>query len=344
MIQNPSLPFAVDYAVRYTAVFASFDDFMTPIREHLHALSYSPPGPAHGVPGPSLAFIFDAQKAAEEVFAIFQKWVGGQETGVAIGLSLVARVTGDYVLCVYPDAVQLQARFAPGPLAAHLNTQVVTPAHIKTFPGPSQNLAAFRDAAQDQTVAILPGLKDGALAPGLAIIGVPVRFLEEAELNPSGFEYALLHGVEPSRSPAEPDDHRPEILTRRRQTLLSRYFPVTLERLRFNTAFQGDLRQLADEGYADWQVQQAACNLTLPERLGDLPADQRDAVSVLIELENSPEELSQPEPRWNLESLRTQLERDVRELIGWLAPERAEASLAECQEWLRQRGDLGECT
>lgn len=330
--------------MRYRVVLASFDDFMTPIREHLHALSYSPPAPGHGVADPSLAFIFDAPAAAEQVFDIFGKWAGAPAAGAAIGLSLVTRDDGAYTMCVYPEMSHLQARLAPGPLAAHLDARVVSPAHMKTFPGPSQNLPEFKAAALGKLVTILPGLTNGSLAPGLAIADVPIRFLQEAELSPSDYEYALLNGVEPSDSPSEPDDRRPEVLARRRRTLLSRYFPVTLERLRFDPAFERASRQLAREGYASWQVQQAACNLTLSDRLLDLPEDDRDAVGILMGLEASPEELPQPPLQWTLDSLRVQLASDIQELTNWLSPELADASVTEHQGWLRQRGDLEEQT
>src|SRR5205085_4391271 len=69
------------------------------------------------------------------------------------------------------------------------------------------------------------------------------------------------HPIPPELRPKAQD------LNRYRQVQLARFFPVTLELLHFSPQFRQVRQALVEEGYQEWQVMQAACNIALQCRL-----------------------------------------------------------------------------
>ena len=116
----------------------------------------------------------------------------------------------------------------------------------------------------------------------------------------------------------------------RRCNQLRRFFPVTIERLRFNQEFLKIENKLIEEGYKEWQIFQAACNICLIHRSPGLLASDDDAaeshktdsisIRILDYLLVNIEDLSSSLPpleKLSIELMRQQIYADSIELIRY---------------------------
>jgi hypothetical protein len=106
----------------------------------------------------------------------------------------------------------------------------------------------------------------------LAIIKQKVHFYSEKDIPEDTMENLLAKSRE-SQGKAELQKHSPSELIptakeihKRRCFQLRRFFPVTIERLRLNQEFLEIKKNLIEEGYKEWQIFQAACNICLIHR------------------------------------------------------------------------------
>jgi hypothetical protein len=137
------------------------------------------------------------------------------------------------------------------------------------------------------------------------------------------------------------------LLQRERQ--LKRFFPVTLERLRFNKRFVDVQRSLERRGFQTWQIRQAACNLTLQHRRPELYSDGATEngsgpaaiVMHLLHNEETIDEVALPVVELNPEALRAQITADGLALLQYLQPKtQGNLSQKAIQGRLRRMGLL----
>jgi hypothetical protein len=113
-----------------------------------------------------------------------------------------------------------------------------------------------------------------------------------------------------------------------RERQLKRFFPVTLERLRFNRGFVDVQMSLERRGFQTWQIRQAACNLTLKHRRPELYSDGAGEngsgpaaiVMHLLHHEETIDEVALPVVELNPEALRAQITADGLALLQHLEP------------------------
>jgi hypothetical protein len=113
-----------------------------------------------------------------------------------------------------------------------------------------------------------------------------------------------------------------------RERQLKRFFPVTLERLRFNKRFVDVQRSLESRGFQTWQIRQAACNLALKHWRPELYSDGEGKngsgpaaiVMHLLHHEETADEEALPAVELNPEALRAQIIADGVALLQHLEP------------------------
>ena len=140
----------------------------------------------------------------------------------------------------------------------------------------------------------------------------------------------------------------------RRRSQLSRFFPVTLERLSFDPGFRRVLEQLTSEGYKEWQVVQAGCNLALrsyapelfsPEAEGNGDSQEEPNKGDVLDylLGRSTEDVMETFPANEMpaSALREQIVADGRDLLSYIAgPDAPDSLLEDPQTELARRGLL----
>jgi len=231
--------------------------------------------------------------------------------------------------------------------------------HLKTFEEKSNGYHWFKSIINVGKFILAPGTSEYGLMLDLAIIKRKVHFYSEKDIPENTMENLLVKSRE-SQGKAELQTHSLSELIptakeihERRCFQLRRFFPVTIERLRLFQEFQEIKKGLIEEGYKEWQIFQAACNICLIHRVpalfasDDNPSElhQTDNISIrvldylLANIEDL--SLSLPPEELSVEIMRRQIYTDSVELIKYFtASEVPEKEMKEIQNDLITLGLL----
>jgi hypothetical protein len=280
---------------------------------------------------PVLYYLFDDESSARECFTIFKRWVDHSNDGDAVSLTFIEFDDGAYALVTAPDLDRLIDRTLPSSIQEEFETLAITATKMLEVPKQSDHYRWFKAAVTTSPFVVAPAaVKSGPLLT-LAFRKREISFWRASEV-PEGhpaYRYAQRRG----RAEKEFKRHGPPVppsaevfLQRERQ--LKRFFPVTLERLRFNRGFVDIQRSLERRGFQLWQIRQAACNLTLKHRRPELYSDGEGEngsgpaaiVMHLLYHEETIDEEALPAVELNPEALRTQIIADGLVLLQHLEP------------------------
>jgi hypothetical protein len=307
------------------------------------------------VDAPVLAMIFDVEESARECFTHFTGWAKGSESGDAVGIGFVEFENNDYGMCIYQDYEMLLGRTIPERVRPEVDPIFMVFNYMKMFPGQSRGYAWFKSAVRDSPFVLVPAASGGAPMMDLAVTKRSVNFYKEHEVPEHSPEGAILRprasGGETELNLPIPESVKPQpdqVATRRRRQL-RRFFPVTLERMQWSSAFEAVRKSLLMEGFREWQVNQALCNISLRRRFPDEfgKGDSNvNVVDVLGRLVNTYEALGtsqvtsdEPEPS----RLRAQIRADSAYLLKSVsAPEECDLDGLDVQAELSKRGFMGD--
>ena len=303
---------------------------------------------------PVLVMAFQNKTIARECFMHFKGWSEASEDGDAVGIEFVEFEDNEYGLCVYQEPRRLTDRVLPKSHQSETEPLLMNVGYIKRFPQASRGYAWFKMMVKRSPFVLAPGTLNGELMLDLAIRKREVSFYQQDNIPENVMESILARPYQsdvekPLKSSPKPNlKLSPLEIFQRRKTQLARFFPVTLERLRFNPTFSEIKQKLVEEGYQDWQVVQAGCNLVLKYRLPDLFAktddSQYDATGVLDYLINYSEDVSAmlpPDQEISIERLLNQIKADTYELIQYAVDnELPEINKCDLQNMLLEYGLL----
>lgn len=324
-----------DYGTKPTVAVIGDIGFPELLRRGLAGLGYSLL-PQHGllVNPPLLVMIFEDADTARECFTRFRGWCQDAPDGDAVGTTFIEYDSGEYGFCVYQEPRLLVQRLVPEPERSEFEQLMMVTAHLKLFPSQSPHYSWFKSAVRDRMFVLAPGTKDGELILDLALRKGQVHFYAQDQIPEESIAstFARLEGEAGPPLPRPVSSEmklRPRNIAERRRAQLSRFFPVTLERLAFQPSFDELKSQLKAEGYREWQVVQAACNVLLRRRKPELFRTVGTPASGQLEPQPSPleyllhnsEDLSAPKPAegaLSASALRRQIHADMRHLLGYV--------------------------
>lgn len=276
-------PFGYDYGTRPKVMVVGDGEFPSLLRQSLTALGYGTV-PHFGVlvDAPLLTMMFDDERVGKECFAHFKRWTGGSREGDAVGISFIEFENGEYGMCVFQERERLINRCLSERVRVEVDPLLMVTGHLKVFEHQSDNYRWFKQAAKSSPCVVAPATSGGAILFDCAFWKGETSFYHEHEVPEQSIEAVLLQSRN-TDGPMEinhsiPSELRPkaEGLNRHRQAQLKRFFPVTLELLHFSPQFRQIKQALVDEGYQEWQVMQAACNIVLRHRL--LPPENTNEI------------------------------------------------------------------
>jgi hypothetical protein len=330
-------PIGCDYGVKPRMIVVGDAEFPNLLRQGLRALSYERLS-QHGllVNPPLLGFVFADEATARDCFSRFKGWADDSQDGDAVGISFIEFETDEYGLCVYPDGTHLVDRCIPPLLRPEVEPIIITVGHLKMFPRRSEAFRWFKRITTTSPTVVAPATIHGGVMLDLAVRKMSIPFYTEPDIPDNSTEAVLLRsrrgdGASERRS-ALPADARPSAreIAMRRRAQLSRFFPITLERLSFDGQFQQLRSGLVDEGYKTWQIDQAACNLILRWRQPELfAADDTSSPSAqsssrlsalqhfLIGVEDISDTIPGPECL-TARDLRAQVQADMADLLAYV--------------------------
>ncbi len=309
---------------------------------------------------PLLMMLFKDLDSGDKCFSHFNAWCNASGDGDAVGIGFVEFEDGGYGMCIYPDHEQLVKRSVSEVHLQEVEPLIVSVGHLKTFEEKSNGYIWFKSIINAGKFILAPGTSKYGLMLDLSIIKRKVQFYSEKDIPENTMENLLVKSRE-SQGKAGLQKHSPSELIptareihERRCFQLRRFFPITIERLRLNQEFLEIKKGLIEEGYKEWQIFQAACNICLIHRVPTLfvsdknPSElhQTDSISfrILDYLLANIEDLSLPLPQLeelSVEIMRRQIYIDSVELIKYFtAGELAEKEMKEIQKNLITLGLL----
>jgi len=308
------------------------------------------------VNAPRLTMVFQDVGTARECFLRFKEWGGPSEDGDAVRISFVELDEGGYAMCTSQDVDRLIKNRMPEWFRGEVETRAMAMGSIKTFPEVSDSYRWFKSVTETSPFILAPAGINTPPIRDLALRKREVHFYREGELPEHSIESSLVR----HRNDLKESDTRREIPSElranaadirvRRGAQLSRFFPVTLERLSMSKDFADVKRQLMADGFREWQVVQAACNISLkqiaPElfisspQLSNEEQGEPSAMRVLDFLLSGHEIVARmlpPAGHLSAEKLREQIQADAQELLQYVAgariekvePSRLQAELAD---------------
>lgn len=350
-----------DYGVKSRVMVVGDVEFPSLMGDKFLALAYAVE-PQFGalMDAPMLIMVFESEAAGRECFEHFNNWRETSESGDAVALGFVELGSDDYVMCIYPEHERLVRRTIPDTHRPEVDPLIFTVGYSKTFPRQSGGYDWFKSAAGRSPFIVAPGIPTGSVLTDVAFYKTEVNFYRHDDMPEHSMEAGLmrLRGDEKAGGayrPVPPEvGAKPREIAKRRRSQLSRFFPVTLERLSFNSSFGQTLEGLTREGFKKWQVVQAGCNLALKSYATELfsPGDEgegeppeelnrADILDYLLEHTEEAMETFPPINEMTVSALREQIAADSRDLLSYVAGSKAPDSLLEDpQAELARRGLL----
>lgn len=351
-------PFGYDFGTRPKVMVVGDGEFPSLLRRGLVALGYGKV-PQFGVLVniPLLNLGFKDEAIGRECFEHFKRWNSDSRDGDAVRLSFIEFETGEYGLCISQDQERLIHRYLSEQDEAEVDPLLMIVGHLKMFQRQSDAYHQFKREVKSSPCVVALGTHDGKIPIDFAFWKREINFYREQEVPDQTIERTLLKlhdGDEVNERPRPvPTELRPSVqeLLRRRFSQLARFFPVTQELLNFSPAFRQAKQELLSEGYREWQVIQAGCNISLRTRLPDpFPSEDESSgelgdgtikLKLLYFLLEHVEELpmSLPSNACSKINLRTQILADSSDLLSYVtAPDVPAIADSDLQQELAKRG------
>ena len=281
---------------------------------------------------PVLYYVFDDENSARECFTIFKRWVDHSNDGDAVSLTFIEFDDGAYGLITAPDLDRLIDRTLPSSDREEFEPLAITANRMLEVPTQSDHYRWFKTVVTTSPFVVAPAALESGPLLNLAFRKREITFLRESEVPED--HPAYIYAQRRARAQKEFKRQSPPVppsaeVFLQRERHLKRFFPVTLERLRFNKRFVDVQRSLERRGFQTWQIRQAACNLTLKQRRPEMYSngEKENAsgpsaiVTYLLDHEETIDEEALPSAELNAEALRAQIIADGFTLLQYLDPE-----------------------
>jgi hypothetical protein len=279
---------------------------------------------------PLACLIFENIEKGRECFQHFKKWSEDSGDGDAVALNFIEKINGGYVICIYQELNRLIDRSIP----KYLKPEVSPISNILvTFPlvveKTSNEYLLFKEEAEKNPFIFCGGSTTGQIFKNLAIRKREIRFYKENKIPKNSPESAYSGIIGTHRKPKLnqklPIETNIEIINRRKKRLQT-FFPITLEGLAYNSRFKKSKGILISEGFANWQISQAACNVVASYRMCNKPHFESlkketgpfDILKFLLNTIEEPTSSFPPIHYFSIDILRYQIVADTIELLNYI--------------------------
>jgi hypothetical protein len=271
-----NIAFGYDYGTKHQVVVVADMEFPEMLRSSFIALAYGQV-PQFGalVNSPLLMMVFKDEDSAQKCFTHFNSWRNASGDGDAIGVGFIEFDNGEFGMCIYQEHESLIEQYISELHRPEVEPTVMSIGHLKIFSEQSKGYQWFKALAKKEKFVLAPGTSEYGPMLDLGIIKQKAHFYAEKNIPENTMENLLMklksgRQSEVQRySPRELRQTAKE-LQERRCNQLRRFFPVTIERLRLNQEFLKLENKLTEDGYKNWQIFQAACNICLANRVPEL--------------------------------------------------------------------------
>ena len=210
-----------------------------------------------------------------KAFEHFKKWIKGSGgNSEALQVSLIRLKTDGYKMCIYPNQDLLIKRCVPYWLYDDIEPISLISNYVKGFDGHG-TYDFLKQLAKTDSILFcygdvrtgMPEFKDGILLSNM-------KFMSQDEVSRNSMEISAVRDPNLAKKEiAKPLKRKITSIEdvikikKRRTRRLKSHFPITLEYLKINPGFLKTADILRKEGYVDWQIRQAACNVVFSMNL-----------------------------------------------------------------------------
>ncbi|HIJ02399.1 TPA: hypothetical protein HA363_07145 [Candidatus Woesearchaeota archaeon] len=303
---------------------------------------------------PFTSLVFENEEKGRECFQRFKNWTKDSD-GDAISLSFIETSAGGYTVCVYPEINHLISRCIPKYLRVEVNPIFMTPiAFPLTVNKISQQYLFFKQQAKQKPFVFCGASKIGELFLDSAIQKRQIQFYKENEIPKESPEIAYFVTKSTQKSQhklkREIPSEYPKEISNRRWTRLKTFLPITIEKLKYHLSFQNSKDSLLSEGFVNWQVLQAACNIVISLRMCGQPhfkaLDQKsahlDILEYFLNIFEEPKSFLPSDKYFSIETLREQIILDSIELLQYVGDKLETNSKDALLNNLKNRGFLSD--
>lgn len=225
---------------------------------------------------PVISLIAQNREPLAKAFLTFRAWADATDPD-SLEVTIVFRQQGGYLLALSPEHSRLARRCLGFDRTHRVILMMMT--WCKPIDSVSPILRTLREYSRRPVAPFLvggavhggptltPESSDPALVPGTdALLKFEVTFVDERDVKPGTVASVAVQMASSSsrqRSTKKASLPSPEEIAKERAKMLRTHFPVTLERLRLRPDFSALEQELAADGVASWQIEQAICNLVL---------------------------------------------------------------------------------
>lgn len=273
MVENA---FGYDYGTKPHVVVVANMEFPEILRSSFIALAYGQT-PQFGalMNSPLLMMVFKDEDSGNKCFAHFNSWCNASEDGDAIGIGFIEFDSGEYGICIYQDHESVVKQYISEIRRPEVDPIIMNVGHLKMFTEQSKGYRWFKSRVEKEKFILAPGTSKCLPISDLGIIKTKAHFFNEKCIPENTMENLLVKLKSGRQSEVKRHSSRElrptdKEIRDRRCGQLRRFFPVTIERLRLNQEFFKTKQKLKEEGYKEWQIFQAACNICLVCRIPEL--------------------------------------------------------------------------
>lgn len=220
--------------------------------------------------------MFENEEKGIECFQRFKNWGkpsgDGDVDGDAVALSFIEHENGGYTVCIYPETDRLLNRCVPKYLQNEISPMFCMPISFPlTTTSTNEYYHHFKNSAAKESFLFAGGAKSKGVLFETIILKKCINFFKENEIPKGALESTFKRDdkdvsgkVNVSKKPFL--DSIDDIYNRRLKKL-EMYLPISLHKLEYNSEYLKNKDLLISQGFANWQVLQAACNITISTRM-----------------------------------------------------------------------------
>ncbi|WP_169735813.1 hypothetical protein [Clostridium lundense] len=218
-----------------------------------------------------IALIFNDEENAKNAVGCFNNWIKASNgNGDALGLDIIEKKNGGYILCFYQDVDCLIDRTIPRHVQKWVNPLFYNIVYFKDISHVGENYYNFKNAVKFCKCNIYTGTKAHLIEDVDKIVKSKINIYTEDNIPDNSLVVSYMKIK--SQKYAYKNDKGAYIkaqlndLLKEREKSLKYFYPITYDKI-IRQGFLRDYRDKLNKKFEDSAIIQAICNLTLYFRL-----------------------------------------------------------------------------
>jgi hypothetical protein len=243
---------------------------------------------------PMLALIFETEDEGKKAFEPLISWIDGSKGNTnAVEISIIEYIDDSkYGFGIAQNTDLLMARSIPPELKDEISLNFSIASYLKILDKTSNQYKEFMNWVANSPYILLPGTRTGLVSSHI-ILKEKLNVIHQKDLSDTSEETILASLIASEQPPPKtliPEQSEKafptmpiEEITKRREIQLKRFFPITYEKILAWVGFESLKVEINKQGYEDWQIIQAICNIFLIRNQSELFSDAETSIVDILQ-------------------------------------------------------------